>query len=135
MFAGGRRRGISKQRPSRYELVPCRTGRDVCLTPPGQPTVAISIAPARCQVSRLDESGLHVPARSREGQPPEPVPAEQAMIRRVLKLRRRGRSYSAIAEHLRLESCPTKRGGRWGHSTVRKVIQGARRRREVVVPA
>jgi len=63
------------------------------------------------------------------GQPLEPVPAEQETIRRISGLHRRGQSYSAIAARLTKEGRPTKRGGRWDHSTVRSVLRGVSQRR------
>jgi len=62
------------------------------------------------------------------GQGMEAVPEEQATIRRILTLRRRGRSYRAIAAQLAKEGHHPKRGARWHHSTVRNVVRAHQRR-------
>ena len=51
------------------------------------------------------------------------VPKELSIVRRILDLRGRGRSYRTIARQLDSQGVPTKRGGRWGSETVRKVVQ------------
>ena len=51
------------------------------------------------------------------------VPAELETVKRILGLWRRGQSYRTIARHLDSQDVPTKRGGRWGSETVRKVVQ------------
>jgi transposase len=63
-----------------------------------------------------------------EGAGLEPVAAEQAVIARALRLRRRGLSYRAVAAKLNADGVPTKRGARWHHSTVRNVVRAARAR-------
>lgn len=55
-----------------------------------------------------------------------PVPGELAAVRQILELWRAGRSARAIAASLNDAGVPTKRGGRWHHTTVAKVV----RRRE-----
>ncbi len=51
-----------------------------------------------------------------------PVPGEVAAVRRILELWRAGRSYRAIAAQLSREGVPTKQGGRWHASTIKKVV-------------
>ena len=51
-----------------------------------------------------------------------PVPAEIKVVRRILNMWRRGRSYAGIAAKLNREGAQTKRGGRWHASTVRNVV-------------
>ncbi len=51
------------------------------------------------------------------------VPKELSIVRSILDLRKRGRSYRTIARQLDSQGVPTKRGGRWGSETVRKVVQ------------
>ena len=53
----------------------------------------------------------------------EPVPAELAIVRRILEAWRRGGSYLGIAAQLNAEGIPTKRGGRWHAATVRKIVR------------
>ena len=53
----------------------------------------------------------------------DPVPAELETVRCILDLWRRGRSYRTIARQLDSQGVATKRGGRWGSETVRKVVQ------------
>lgn len=52
-----------------------------------------------------------------------PVPEELAVVRRVLKLWRDGRSFRAIAANLNADAVRTKRGRRWHHTTVAKVVR------------
>jgi site-specific DNA recombinase len=49
--------------------------------------------------------------------------AEQAIIEVIRKHRRAGKSPQAIADYLNENSFPTKRGGKWQHTTVRNVIK------------
>lgn len=63
------------------------------------------------------------------GQGMEPVLEEQATIRRNLTLRRRGRSYRAIAAQLAKEGHGTKRGAHWLHSTVGNIVRSHERRK------
>ncbi len=51
-----------------------------------------------------------------------PVPEELAIVREILTAWRRGRSYRAIAAQLTADGVRTKRGGRWHHNTVAKVV-------------
>ncbi len=51
-----------------------------------------------------------------------PVPEELAVVRRIIELWRRGQSYRAIAAKLNQERVPTKQGGRWHASTIKKVV-------------
>ena len=51
------------------------------------------------------------------------VPEELETVARILDLWRRGGSYRAVARELDSKGVPTKRGGRWGSETVRKVVQ------------
>jgi DNA invertase Pin-like site-specific DNA recombinase len=53
----------------------------------------------------------------------EPVPEELEVVRQILTLWRHGHSYASIARKLNAEGTPTKRAGRWYHSTVGKVVQ------------
>ena len=57
----------------------------------------------------------------------EPVAEEQAIIRRIVDLRRRGHTYRAIAAKLNAEGVQTKRRGRWHASTVAGVVGYAAR--------
>ncbi len=52
-----------------------------------------------------------------------PVPDELETVRLILDLWRRGKSYRTIAAKLNAEGARTKRGGRWHHTTVAKVVQ------------
>lgn len=52
-----------------------------------------------------------------------PVPAELNIVRRILRLRKRGQSYRAIAATLSADGVPSKHAARWHHTTVRKVVQ------------
>lgn len=52
-----------------------------------------------------------------------PVPAELAIVRRILDLSRAGKSSHAIAAKLNQDGVPSKHGGRWHHTTVGKVIR------------
>lgn len=56
----------------------------------------------------------------------EPIPEELAIVARIKKLRRRRKSYSAIARIFNQEHIPTKRGGRWDHSTVSYIDRNRR---------
>ena len=52
-----------------------------------------------------------------------PVPAEQRIINRIKRLKSdEGFSLQKIADSLNEESHPAPRGGRWGKSSVRSVI-------------
>jgi len=51
------------------------------------------------------------------------VPEELDTVRSILDLRRQGRSYRTIARQLDSQGVPTKRGGRWGSETIRKVVK------------
>ncbi len=53
----------------------------------------------------------------------EPVPAELAIVRRIVEAWRAGGTYAGIAAKLNAEGVPTKRGGRWHASTVRAIVQ------------
>ena len=48
---------------------------------------------------------------------------EQRVIEEMKQLREQGLSYNRIAEYLRQKGVPTKRGGRWDASTVKKILQ------------
>ena len=52
-----------------------------------------------------------------------PVPEELETVKRILTLWRRGQSYRSIAGQLNANGVKTKRGRRWHHSTVAKVVQ------------
>jgi site-specific DNA recombinase len=52
-----------------------------------------------------------------------PDEAEQATIELIRKHRRAGKSPQAIADYLNASNHPTKRGGRWQHTTVRNVLK------------
>ena len=58
----------------------------------------------------------------------EPIPDELAIVARIRKLRRRGKSFAAIAREFNEEDVPTKRGGLWDHSTVRYIYRNHRYR-------
>ena len=62
------------------------------------------------------------------GLPMEAVPEEHQVIRRIVRLRRRGRSYRQIAATLNHDGTQTKRSARWHHSTVGNVVRAHRRR-------
>ena len=51
-----------------------------------------------------------------------PDEAEQETIALIQRHRRSGKSHQKIADFLNAQSIPTKRGGIWHHSTVRKVL-------------
>ncbi len=51
-----------------------------------------------------------------------PVPDELAIVREILTAWRRGHSYRTIAARLTADGVSTKRGGRWHHHTVAKVV-------------
>ncbi len=63
-----------------------------------------------------------------------PVPEELEAVREILERWRRGQSYRAIAAQLNAEGARTKRGGRWYHSTVAKVVQRRNQYRGVLGP-
>ena len=52
-----------------------------------------------------------------------PNEAEQAIVALIYRHRRAGKSPQKIADFLNAQSIPTKRGGAWHHSTVRKVLE------------
>ena len=52
-----------------------------------------------------------------------PDEAEQATIALIHRHRKSGKSPQKIADFLNAQSIPTKRGGAWHHSTVRKVLE------------
>jgi len=83
---------------------------------------AAALAHKKARGERLGTTplGYRTPA---PGQPLEPVPEEQATIRRILALWREGHSYRAIAAHLTQEGHRTKRGARWHHSTVAHLVR------------
>jgi DNA invertase Pin-like site-specific DNA recombinase len=81
-----------------------------------------ALAHKRDMGGRLGTTPLGFPTPGR-GQGMEPIPEEQATIRRVLTLRRRGRGYRAIAGQVAKEGHRTKRGARWHHSTVANVVR------------
>ena len=51
------------------------------------------------------------------------VPDELETVYRILELRGEGKTLREIAEIMREEDRPTKRGGRWHHATVRKILE------------
>ncbi len=55
-------------------------------------------------------------------EPMEPVPEELAIVTEILTAWRLGRSYRAIAAKLNADGVSTKRGGRWHHNTIAKVV-------------
>jgi DNA invertase Pin-like site-specific DNA recombinase len=59
-----------------------------------------------------------------------PVPEELEVVRRIIQSWRQGRSYRSIAAELASEGVKTKRGCRWHHTTVAKVV----RRRDWYAP-
>ncbi len=52
-----------------------------------------------------------------------PVPEELEIVRQILDLWRSGLSYRAIVRKLNEKGVPTKRGGRWYHGTVARIVQ------------
>jgi hypothetical protein len=48
---------------------------------------------------------------------------EMASVRRILELHSQGLGYKAIAEQMKAEGHPTKRGGRWHGSTVAAILR------------
>ncbi len=52
----------------------------------------------------------------------EPVPEELAIVTEILTAWRLGRSYRAIAAKLNADGVRTKRGRRWHHNTIAKVV-------------
>jgi len=54
----------------------------------------------------------------------QPVPEELETVRQILEWWRCGTSYAAIARTLNAEGARTKRGGRWHHTTISRVVQG-----------
>ncbi len=64
----------------------------------------------------------------------EPVPEELNVVRHIFGLRRAGLSYRSIAATLNAEAVPTKRGARWHHTTVVRVV-AARARYQPVIGA
>jgi DNA invertase Pin-like site-specific DNA recombinase len=65
--------------------------------------------------------GFRTPA---PGAPMEPVPEELETVSLLLELRGRGLTFRAIAEELARRGLPTKRGGHWRASTVRRLWLG-----------
>lgn len=55
------------------------------------------------------------------GAPMQPVEAELAIVRHIIRQKRRGRSFRQIARSLAAEGRATKRGAKWHHTTVRSV--------------
>ncbi len=55
------------------------------------------------------------------------VAEEQAILREIMALRAEGWGYKRIADRLREENVPTKRGGRWEAATVHAVVRRAER--------
>lgn len=54
-----------------------------------------------------------------------PNPAEQRVVRRIVRERRRGHPLWQIASGLNAEKVPTKRGGQWHASTIRVICGNA----------
>jgi hypothetical protein len=54
----------------------------------------------------------------------EPVEAELAPVRFILRRRAEGATFRAIAAELIAQGLPTKSGGRWYDSTVRTIWRG-----------
>ncbi|MEN3011033.1 MAG: recombinase family protein [Candidatus Bipolaricaulaceae bacterium] len=61
----------------------------------------------------------------RDGNRLIPVEEELNVIRRILDLKERGHSLGEIARTLEREGVRTKKGGRWSHETVRKIVRKA----------
>ena len=59
----------------------------------------------------------------------DPDPGERKHIAKMKSLRRRGKSYREIAGFLNESGVPTRRGGAWSHTTVRKICETKFRRR------
>jgi site-specific DNA recombinase len=55
----------------------------------------------------------------------QPVPAEQDVLVRMLRMRDAGRSDNAIAADLNAEGIPTKRNGTWAATTVYRILRHA----------
>lgn len=55
------------------------------------------------------------------GAPMQPDPDELATVRTILRAKRRGQSFRAIARSLDAEGRRTKRGAKWHHTTIRSV--------------
>jgi DNA invertase Pin-like site-specific DNA recombinase len=53
------------------------------------------------------------------------VSAEQAVIKRMMRMRRRGRTLRQIATKLNADGVPAKDGGEWQHTSVRSVLRRA----------
>lgn len=53
----------------------------------------------------------------------EKDPGEQKIVRRIKRLREKGKSYRQIATILNGEGIPAKRGGKWNHSAVHYIFQ------------
>ncbi len=52
-----------------------------------------------------------------------PVPAELAIVHRILTAWRAGGSYLGIAAQLNTDGIPTKRGGCWHATTIRRIVR------------
>ena len=61
-----------------------------------------------------------------------PVPGELGVVRMILTAWKRGQSYRAIAARLTAEGVKTKRGGRWHHYTIAKVVSRREYYRDVL---
>jgi len=63
------------------------------------------------------------------------VPGEVATVARIRELKAAGLSHRAIARTLDVEGRSTKRGGRWSHKQVGKVLRRIGRKRDALEPA
>lgn len=54
-----------------------------------------------------------------------PVPAEQAVVKKIVRLHRRGHSLRVIAAKLNAAGVPAKGGGEWAHTTVNRIVKRA----------
>jgi DNA invertase Pin-like site-specific DNA recombinase len=68
--------------------------------------------------------GVARQGRKAAGQRLEPVPEEQAVIKRMLALRKKGATLRAIADELNAKKVPTKiKGGKWHASSVANALR------------
>ena len=51
------------------------------------------------------------------------VPEEAKTVRRIFRRAARGESMNSIARYLRETGVPTRNGGTWGHSTVKRILR------------
>lgn len=83
----------------------------------GSPTPGSPQSPARALTLSWEREGHGTEARLVK------AAEEQAVLKRMAGLRKRGRSYRAIADKLNADSVPAKGGGAWVHTAVASALR------------